>query len=140
MTAREIVRDRAIRPLVSPQHPTLNHALNRGTRPETLPDQQILSPEGGYWTGHLATHERFARPAKLGFYQSRTDRRFARVMSLPKPGDNVKVTLLSGETIEGIVDWIDGNGAWVRGVQKSRWVPLEAFQPTSQEDDPKDSE
>jgi hypothetical protein len=61
-------------------------------------------------------------------------------MPLPKPGDNIKVTLLSGETIEGIVDWIDGNGAWIKGVQKSRWVPLEAFQPLPQEDDPKDNE
>jgi hypothetical protein len=61
-------------------------------------------------------------------------------MSLPKPGDSVKVTLLSGETIEGIVDWIDGNGAWIKGTQKSRWVPLEAFQPQQQQDDSKDSE
>jgi hypothetical protein len=61
-------------------------------------------------------------------------------MSLPKPGDHVKVTLLSGETIEGIVDWIDGNGAWIKGTQKSRWVPLEAFQPQQQQDDSKDSE
>jgi hypothetical protein len=61
-------------------------------------------------------------------------------VSLPKPGDSVKVTLMSGETIEGIIDWIDGNGAWIRGAQKSRWVPLEAFQPQQQKDDPKDSE
>ena len=85
-------------------------------------------------------HDRRVWLARLEFYQSRADPRFARVMSLPKPGDSVKVTLLSGETIEGIVDWIDGNGAWVKGVQKSRWVPLEAFEPTPQEDDPKDSE
>ena len=61
-------------------------------------------------------------------------------MSLPKPGDSVKVTLMSGETIEGIVDWIDGNGAWIRSTQKSRWVPLEAFQPPPQGEDPKDDE
>jgi hypothetical protein len=75
----------------------------------------------------------------LGFYRS-LFARFSGVMSLPKPGDNVKVILLSGETIEGIVDWIDGNGAWIKGTQKSRWVPLEAFQPQQQQDDSKDSE
>ena len=61
-------------------------------------------------------------------------------MSLPKAGDTVKVTLMSGETIEGSVEWIDGNGALIKGAQKSRWVPLEAFQPQPQDDDPKDSE
>ena len=65
---------------------------------------------------------------------------FAPVMSLPKPGDNVKVTLTSGETIEGVVEWIDGAGAWVKGTQKGRWVPLEAFQPQTQAADPKDDE
>jgi hypothetical protein len=47
---------------------------------------------------------------------------------------------MSGETIEGIIDWIDGNGAWIKGAQKSRWVPLEAFQPQQPEDDQKDPE
>jgi len=61
-------------------------------------------------------------------------------MSLPKPGDNIKLTLMSGETIEGVVEWIDGGGAWVKGAQKSRWVPLEAFQPPPQADDSKDDE
>ena len=61
-------------------------------------------------------------------------------MSLPKPGDNVKVTLMSGERVEGIVQWIDGGGAWIKGAQKSRWVPLEAFQPPPQADDSKDDE
>jgi hypothetical protein len=61
-------------------------------------------------------------------------------MPLPKPGENVKVTLMSGETIEGILDWIDGNGGWVKGAQKNRWVPLEAFQPGQQSDDSKDDE
>lgn len=60
-------------------------------------------------------------------------------MPLPKAGDNVRVTLMSGETIEGSVEWIDGDGAWIKGVQKSRWVPLEAFTPQEQ-DDPKDSD
>ena len=60
-------------------------------------------------------------------------------MPLPKAGENVKVTLMSGETIEGLVDWIDGDGAMIKGAQKSRWVPLEAFQPP-QVDDSKDSE
>jgi hypothetical protein len=48
-------------------------------------------------------------------------------MSLPKPGDTVKVTLLNRETIEGIVEWVDGNGLWIKGAQRSRWVPLEAL-------------
>ncbi|HZY93374.1 MAG TPA: hypothetical protein VFE98_00745 [Candidatus Bathyarchaeia archaeon] len=48
-------------------------------------------------------------------------------MSLPKPGDTVKVSLLNGETIEGVVEWIDGNGAWVKGTKRSRWIPLEAL-------------
>ena len=48
-------------------------------------------------------------------------------MSLPKPGDLVRVTLLNRETIEGVVEWVDGNGLWVKGGQRSRWVPLEAL-------------
>jgi hypothetical protein len=48
-------------------------------------------------------------------------------MSLPKQGDTVKVTLLNRETIEGVVEWVDGNGLWVKGAERSRWVPLEAF-------------
>ncbi len=47
-------------------------------------------------------------------------------MSLPKPGDSVKV-VMRGETFEGTVEWIDGNGAWVKNPQKARWVPLEVF-------------
>jgi len=39
----------------------------------------------------------------------------------------VKVTLLNRETIEGVVEWVDGNGLWVKGAERSRWVPLEAF-------------
>ena len=50
-------------------------------------------------------------------------------MSLPKPGDTVKVSLLNGETVEGVVEWIDGNGAWIKGAQRSRWIPLEALNP-----------
>lgn len=46
---------------------------------------------------------------------------------MPKPGDTIKVTLLNRETIEGIVEWIDGDGLWVKGAQRSRWVPLEAL-------------
>lgn len=61
-------------------------------------------------------------------------------MPLPKAGDSVKVTLMSGETIEGSVVWIDGNGAMIKAAQKSRWVPLEAFQPQHPVDDSKDSE
>ena len=85
-------------------------------------------------------HDRCVWLARLGFYQSLADPRFARVMSLPKPGDSVKVTLMSGETIEGVVEWIDGAGAWVKGTQKNRWVPLEAFQPGQKADDSKDDE
>jgi hypothetical protein len=47
--------------------------------------------------------------------------------SVPKVGENVKVVLLNGDTIEGIVEWIDGNGALVKGGQKTRWVPLESL-------------
>jgi hypothetical protein len=50
-------------------------------------------------------------------------------MTLPKTGDSVKISMLNGETIEGVVEWIDGNGAWVKSAQRSRWVPLEALQP-----------
>lgn len=39
----------------------------------------------------------------------------------------MKVTLRNGEEVEGVVEWIDGNGAWVKGSQKSRWVPIEAL-------------
>ena len=52
---------------------------------------------------------------------------YASSMSLPKPGDTVKVTLLNRETIEGVVEWVDGNGFWIKGAQRSRWVPLEAL-------------
>ena len=48
-------------------------------------------------------------------------------MSLPKPGQTVKVTLRSGETIEGVVDWVYGNGAWVKNQQKARWIPIESL-------------
>lgn len=48
-------------------------------------------------------------------------------MTIPRAGDSVKVTLKNGDTVEGIVEWIDGNGAWVKGSQKSRWVPIEAL-------------
>ena len=61
-------------------------------------------------------------------------------MLLPKAGDDVKVTLMSGETIEGSVQWIDGNGAMIKAAQKSRWVPLEAFQPPDPVGDSKDGE
>ncbi len=50
-------------------------------------------------------------------------------MSLPKAGDTVKISMLNGETIEGVVEWIDGNGAWIKSAQRSRWVPLEALEP-----------
>ena len=45
----------------------------------------------------------------------------------PRAGDAVKVTLKNGETVEGVIEWVDGNGALVRGSQKMRWVPLEAL-------------
>jgi len=49
-------------------------------------------------------------------------------MSLPKTGDIVKISMLNRETIEGVVEWIDGNGVWIKSAQRSRWVPLEALQ------------
>ncbi len=52
-------------------------------------------------------------------------------MSLPNLGDSVKVTLKNGETIDGVIDWIDGNGAWVKNPQKSRWVPIESLTPSA---------
>ena len=48
-------------------------------------------------------------------------------MPSPRAGDAVKVTLKNGETVEGVIEWVDGNGALVRGSQKTRWVPLEAL-------------
>ena len=45
----------------------------------------------------------------------------------PRAGDAVRVTLKNGETVEGVIEWVDGNGALVRGSQKARWVPLEAL-------------
>jgi hypothetical protein len=48
-------------------------------------------------------------------------------MSLPKTGETVKVVLRSGETVEGMVEWVDGNGAWVKGPDRSRWIPVETF-------------
>ena len=48
-------------------------------------------------------------------------------MSLPKQGEAVRLVLKSGETVEGVVEWLDGNGVWVKNVERSRWVPVEAF-------------
>ena len=48
-------------------------------------------------------------------------------MSGPRAGDAVRLTLKNGETVEGVIEWVDGNGALVRGSQKTRWVPLEAL-------------
>ncbi len=48
-------------------------------------------------------------------------------MSLPKQGETVRVVLRSGETVEGVVEWLDGNGAWIKNKEKSRWVPIETF-------------
>ena len=44
-----------------------------------------------------------------------------------RAGDAVRLTLKNGETVEGVIEWVDGNGALVRGTQKTRWVPLEAL-------------
>ena len=85
-------------------------------------------------------HEkRILAVVELGFYDSQALAR-SPSMPLPQAGENVKVTLMSGETIEGSVEWIDGDGAMIKGAQKSRWVPLEAFQPQQPIDDSKDSE
>jgi hypothetical protein len=62
--------------------------------------------------------------ALSGYYSASL---YRRAMPLPKQGDTVKVTLLNRETIEGVVEWVDGNGLWVKGAERSRWVPLEAF-------------
>lgn len=48
-------------------------------------------------------------------------------MSLPKQGEAVRVVLRSGETVEGVVEWLDGNGVWIKNTEKSRWVPVESF-------------
>ncbi len=53
-------------------------------------------------------------------------------MSVPKLGESVKVVLRSGETVEGTVEWLDGNGAWIKNPERSRWVPIEAFLPPPQ--------
>ncbi len=58
-------------------------------------------------------------------------------MSLPKPGETLKVVLRSGETVEGVVEWIDGNGAWVKNQDRSRWVPVETFTLPAPEPSPK---
>jgi len=66
----------------------------------------------------------FQKVALSGYYSTLS---YDTVMTLPKQGDTVKVTLLNRETIEGVVEWVDGNGLWVKGAVRSRWVPLEAF-------------
>ncbi len=61
-------------------------------------------------------------------------------MSAPKPGENVRVALRNGEPLEGIVEWVDGNGAWIKNQEKSRWVPIELFlNPTTPSEAKKDS-
>ncbi len=37
------------------------------------------------------------------------------------------MVLRSGETVEGVVEWVDGNGAWVKSPDRSRWIPVETF-------------
>ncbi len=61
-------------------------------------------------------------------------------MSLPKQGDTVKISLVSGEIIEGVVEWIDGNGAWIKGALRSRWVPLEALERPPASEQPTDKQ
>ena len=89
--------------------------------------------------GDFFDNARILAVVELGFYDSQAIAR-SPSMPLPKAGDNVKVTLMSGENIEGSVEWIDGDGAMIKGAQKNRWVPLEAFQPQEPIDDSKDSE
>jgi len=48
-------------------------------------------------------------------------------MSFPSHGDNVKLVLKNGETVEVTVEWLDGNGVWVKNPDRSRWVPIEVF-------------
>ncbi len=58
-------------------------------------------------------------------------------MLLPKQGDGVKLVLKNGETVEGTVEWLDGNGVWVKNPEHSRWVPIEAFLAPPQDPEPK---
>jgi hypothetical protein len=85
----------------------------------TLVDTCRLQPEPG-----LGVTDSFETIALSGYYSASL---YRRAMPLPKQGDTVKVTLLNRETIEGVVEWVDGNGLWVKGAVRSRWVPLEAF-------------
>jgi len=99
--------------------------------PSQILDQGLLwaSPPSGFVSS--STVVRNGRPtdgsqivALSGYYSTSP---YHRAMALPKQGDTVKVTLLNRETIEGVVEWVDGNGLWVKGALRSRWVPLEAF-------------
>jgi len=35
--------------------------------------------------------------------------------------------LRNGDSVEGVVEWVDGNGAWIKNADISRWVPIETF-------------
>jgi len=58
-------------------------------------------------------------------------------MSLSKQGDNIRVVLKNGETVEGTIEWLDGNGVWVKSPDRSRWVPIEALLVPPQDPEPK---
>ncbi len=58
-------------------------------------------------------------------------------MSLPKQGDSIKVVLKNGESVEGTVEWLDGNGVWVKNSDRSRWVPIELFLMPPQDREPR---
>jgi hypothetical protein len=53
---REIVRELSDKRQISPWHRSLDRALNRLSRLESLPDSRC-SRKGGYCAGHLASHE-----------------------------------------------------------------------------------
>ena len=61
----QIVRDSAKKWQVSPWHLSLDHALNRWARPETLPDSKCSLRKSGVCFSGFAWHEWFLRAFPL---------------------------------------------------------------------------